>query len=58
MQNVSNLSLNMKNMDKNCPHPYMLMKTMREATTYGREDKVAVINFEEQNGWVLSRKHT
>lgn len=45
-------------MDKNCPHPYMFMKSMREATTYGREDKVAVINFEEQNGWVLSRKHT
>lgn len=40
----------MKNMDKNCPHPYMFMKSMLEATAYGREDKVAVINFQEQKG--------
>lgn len=47
----------MENMDKNYPYSYICMKSMLEATAYGREDEGPVINFLGQNGCVPSRKH-
>jgi len=47
------LSLNMINMDKTYPSPNIYMKSMMEATAYGREDKVAVIHFLEQNHRII-----